>query len=254
MLYSKVCLLAALCMAFAVAPHLCAVELPPGASAHWRFDEGEGGVALDASGNERHGTLSSVYERRGKQYDVPPARVEGVRGKALGFRGMDGNFGPFVRIGQGREVASGQASVCLWMKLEGPWKSHGRLLTSRPERDSVGGWLNLSVFWLRINAAFGDGEGETVLTVQEEPSIVGHWMHVAFTHDGRKARLYLNGEQKGETEANGPLLPPSAPMVVGNYHYPTQPFRGALDEVVIYPRALTHEEVVQVMEATVDAD
>ncbi|HRU04697.1 MAG TPA: LamG domain-containing protein [Candidatus Brocadiia bacterium] len=229
-----------------------AAEPPAGAAAFWRFDEGQGAEARDAAGQGRNGRLSSVVARHGKQHNVAPAWVEGIRGKALDFQTMDGGFGPFVTISDGRALCSPQVTVCLWMKMspDKKWKSTGRLVSARDDKRKGEGWLDLSVSWLRIRAAFGDGKEELVVEAQEEKSIIGHWTHVAFAHDGRTARLYVNGELKASRQAGKPLRPPTAPLTLGNGSYPSQPFLGALDEIIIYPRALSADEVVRVMEAT----
>jgi len=74
---------------------------------------------------------------------------------------------------------------------------------------------------------------------------VGEWTHVVMTHDGSTDRIYMNGAQVNEKSYSGALNTTSHPFGIGydpidkgNY------FDGALDEVQIYNRALTAQEVL----------
>jgi predicted RNA-binding protein with TRAM domain len=74
---------------------------------------------------------------------------------------------------------------------------------------------------------------------------VGVWTHVVMTHNGTMDRIYMNGAQVNEKAYSGALNKTSHPFGIGydpidkgNY------FDGALDEVQIYNRALTADEVL----------
>jgi hypothetical protein len=71
------------------------------------------------------------------------------------------------------------------------------------------------------------------------------WQHVVAVKDGARMRLYINGSLTGEGEDVTPL-PSGMRLLVGRL-YPSRqvrPFIGQLDELAIYDRALTPEEIV----------
>jgi hypothetical protein len=71
---------------------------------------------------------------------------------------------------------------------------------------------------------------------------VGQWVHVAATFDGTTAVLYLNGEEVGSgafSLGNGTTVG----MRIGSYNDNSPCFNGDLDEVRIYNRALTPDEL-----------
>ncbi|MHC4558287.1 MAG: LamG domain-containing protein [Planctomycetota bacterium] len=86
--------------------------------------------------------------------------------------------------------------------------------------------------------------GQEVAGIQPE---VGQWEHIAFTFDGTTGTLY----HKGLAVASGPFsLGPDteAGLRFGcNDQNGGNPYNGALDEVRIYNRALSREEIAYVI-------
>jgi hypothetical protein len=72
----------------------------------------------------------------------------------------------------------------------------------------------------------------------------GRWVHLAGTFDGQMMRIYVDGEEKGTMERPGPVKANAFHLCLGNYEekHPAY-FHGLLDEVKLYSRALTAEEV-----------
>lgn len=78
----------------------------------------------------------------------------------------------------------------------------------------------------------------------ETPYTLRKWQHVVATKDGAKMRLYINGELVAQGE-DPSELPSGLRLLVGKL-YPgsgDRPFAGQLDELAIYNRALTLEEI-----------
>ncbi|WP_428304383.1 LamG domain-containing protein [Lacipirellula sp.] len=72
------------------------------------------------------------------------------------------------------------------------------------------------------------------------------WQHVVAVKDGDAMRLYVNGQLVGEGEDHNEL-PSGLRLLIGRL-YPSRnirPFIGQLDEVALYDRALTPEEINQ---------
>lgn len=88
--------------------------------------------------------------------------------------------------------------------------------------------------------------------------VPGRWYHLVATYDGQRMKLWVNGQQEGEsTEQTGPIRLPggNVPLTIGRYHNGTDPhngynnneddlpFLGAIHEVAIYPRALPEADI-----------
>ena len=79
----------------------------------------------------------------------------------------------------------------------------------------------------------------------------GEWTHLAVTFDGEVQRGYVNGV-KGEKGGNvdmfwaGPIGHVDVPLKIGASGSDT--YTGLIDEIAIYSRALTEEEILEAME------
>jgi hypothetical protein len=74
---------------------------------------------------------------------------------------------------------------------------------------------------------------------------LGRWVHLAGTYDGQAVRLYVDGELQGTMERTGPINPvENGPLILGSYQQGhTAFFRGLVDEIRLYNRALTGSEI-----------
>ncbi len=86
-----------------------------------------------------------------------------------------------------------------------------------------------------------DLAGSTVLQV-------GSWYHAAVTHDGTTVKLYVNGQPEGSrTAALNTTL--NADGVTIGLRPPSTRWQGQLDEIMLFDRALTGEEVAAIYAA-----
>jgi len=73
---------------------------------------------------------------------------------------------------------------------------------------------------------------------------VGSWHHVVLTRDGRRVRVYLNGDP--EPDIDGDLVPTFAPsegeVFIGGRNDRFAPFQGRIDQVAVWNRSLTAAE------------
>ncbi|MEM2974451.1 MAG: DUF2341 domain-containing protein, partial [Candidatus Micrarchaeia archaeon] len=85
----------------------------------------------------------------------------------------------------------------------------------------MGGWENL--------------KGATVIND-------GQWHHIAMTYDGSQLKVYNNGVLDGARSLSGTFRVDHGQLALGEYNT-GGPFPGSLDEVAIYNRALSAEEI-----------
>jgi hypothetical protein len=65
----------------------------------------------------------------------------------------------------------------------------------------------------------------------------------AFTHDGEKVRLYLDGQPEAEGEAPGPTDYVAGTVYLGSYFGESQFFGGSILDTKVYSRPLTPAEI-----------
>jgi hypothetical protein len=82
---------------------------------------------------------------------------------------------------------------------------------------------------------------------------VHHWSHVALTYDGAILRLYVNGRQVSSRRTTGSIQTPGSPLWIGGNHPYGEYFRGLIDEVRVYDRALAREEIRRDMATPVES-
>ncbi len=214
-------------------------------AAYWRFDEFAGPLALDVSGNNRHG----LYEK----------------GVAFYLEGVDrGGFAAQGRTNRAAHFAGGRMKAVVpnlgstysaefWFWNGMP--SHVRLVTgylfSRGEDGAAGGpGDHLGIGGTDVAAGkliffTGDARHELLAGKTEIP--IRTWNRVVLIRDGKRVAVYLNAGK--EPEITGEVSPGCEPgtgqLFLGGRNDNFANFEGKLDEAAIYDRALTAEEVAR---------
>jgi len=92
--------------------------------------------------------------------------------------------------------------------------------------------------------------GITGADIETPLPTTGTWHHIAGTYDGSTIRLYVDGVEKASGSVSGPIQTSSTPLYIGNKpfsSYSGDYFKGIIDEVRIYNRALLHQEINDTM-------
>jgi len=73
---------------------------------------------------------------------------------------------------------------------------------------------------------------------------LGRWVHLAGTFDGQTMRIYVDGEECGSMDRPGPVNPNDFNLCLGSFAEDhAAHFTGLLDEVKLYDRALSAEQI-----------
>jgi hypothetical protein len=195
----------------------------------WKLDEGQGNLALDTSGHGHHGDV-----RGGTTW------IDGFDGGALEF---DGNAGSYVDLGNWNP-SDGDLTVALWVNwngLSGQWQG---LIGKRNS------WLATDMVWqMELNVDSGtlnvQREGNDLMT--GEVPLEGEWQHWAFTCDGATAIVYRDGVEVLQGAFSYGTNPNSALVFGCSVQNGGNPFNGALDDVRIYNRILTEDQIKEIM-------
>ena len=77
---------------------------------------------------------------------------------------------------------------------------------------------------------------------------VKKWYHVAATYDGAMRRVYINGGEVATGALSGKLVPNNSYLGLGFREASTHYWKGMLDDMAVFKRALSEEEVVDIMD------
>ena len=209
---------------FTTVPEIAVAD--PNLAGWWQFDEGTGTTVVDWSGRGNHGTIIG-----GAQW------ADGYHGGALQFDGSD----DFVDFGNPPDLPSGTAprSICAWAttdNLAGGWKvivGYGSPAGSQSNGFARNGTLL---------SGFGYGNDLHVADFWQTDV----WYHLCLTYDGATAILYVNGGQV-LSEAKEWNLNLSRARIGRQVNDAAEFWAGLIDDVRIYDKVLTPEEITLVM-------
>jgi hypothetical protein len=94
-------------------------------------------------------------------------------------------------------------------------------------------------FYMRI----GDENSDFTHLTYDDAFQTDIFYHVAATYDGSAMRIYLDGIEVADLSVSGPVVQGTGYAVFSS---PEEPLEGLMDEVAIYNRALSPEEVLAV--------
>jgi len=216
-------------IAFAVLAGISAgvqAQSDEGLVAEWHFDEGSGNVVKDSSGNGNDGVIYGA------------TWVEGKYGKALSFDGVD----DYVDFGNDASLNVEYITLEGWVNLQ-TWDEDGGLICKGTGAGGEVWCIDVKNNKFRLFFWKG-GKGYTL----DSLVIPNGWMHIVATYDGYFTRFYVNGVEKNSKALNLGVLDTNAHIVsLGSRQYRTADYNlninGIIDEVRIYNRALTAEEI-----------
>ncbi len=193
----------------------------------WKLDEGQGTIAIDFSGHKNNGTLING-----------PAWVAGYDDGALDFDGSD-DFVNFTNV-SGLPSGNAPRSMCGWARTDtiaagyrwiaayGSPSTSQALFIGMLGSDLVGG---------------GYGGDDVFLSGFWETDV---WHHICLTYDGTTARLYVDGIEVA-SEAKSWDLALSRAHIGRQVNDAAEFWNGTIDDVRIYDRVLTPDEIMKVM-------
>ncbi len=195
--------------------------------AHWKFDEVSGSIAYD-----------SVWTNHGKVYGATWSN-----GKVGGGMSFDGT-NDYVDCGDVAAVDGTTGfTIMAWINTDSI--SVDKLISRKGEDYPP------YYFWVRSDYTifFGIYRSDTPYTAQTTETITpNEWFFVAGTYDGETVRTYINGAEKAtNTDPSGATNSNEDNVRIGSGYpeYPSAWFDGKIDDVRIYNRVLSAEEILQ---------
>ena len=196
----------------------------------WLFDEGEGKVVKDLSGNGHHGEIVGEV-----------AWADGKFEAALEF---DGGH---VSVPHQDVMNLRQWTMTAWIKVPKVVDPYQVILSKET-------WPNRNyTMWIRpgvMTFGFTLPEGAQDLQVGSKEVTDGKWHFVAGVYNEKQLIPYVDGEQFNPRGAAGKPATSNAPLIIGAQGPDGKngPLRGTIDEVAIYNTALDEDEIAEAME------
>lgn len=193
---------------------------------YWKFDENKGNTTSDISGKANNGTIKGSIWTTGKA------------GSALSFDGSKN----YVDVLNGANFNIAKAlTIEAWIKPETTSGSYG--IVGKKEWSSTLTGYHFILHNNKLDFDAGDGITHTVATSGTLSWTTGSWYHVAATFDNGKVNFYRNGENIASSNTVSKIADNAQELYIGSTKVTTYPFKGSIDEVKIYNRALLASEV-----------
>ncbi len=206
----------------------------------YHFDEGSGTIAGDSSGYGNDGTVYGAVW------------TKGISGNALEFDGSD-----YINVPDSSSLNNPSAvTVEAWVKLDSymsaqdmcsivqkyAWSTPGRGGFSLGTANAAGGYSDDGL------PAFIIVEDENYdLAVSSAHLSLDTWYHLVGTYDETTniIRIYVDGKEKDTTSFAGELYSAGVSLEIGRDLPVSRWFDGTIDEIRIYNRALSPEEILE---------
>ena len=194
----------------------------------WKLDDGSGSIATDSSVYANHGALTGNY-----------SWVSGHENSAVNF-----SSGRILVPDALQLRPTSQVSASAWLYYTGNPGKNARVLVKG--RDNFEAYCIEQSDKDSFSFYVGEPNGTRHFADSNDGDIHGdEWSHVAGTYDGTTVKSYINGQVVGSVSAIGLSLSQDANGlgIANRSDAMDKPFKGTVDEVRVYNRALTDAEV-----------
>jgi hypothetical protein len=213
---------------------------PDGPIAHWKLDEADGTVAIDSSGNGSRGTLL-----HGVSWDS-----DATRGSFASFDGIDDRISTTFTYSLDTDS---DFTWAWWAKRSAAVNQQAVMVGNRYP---VGASPDIYQFikFTPNEATFAHtGEIADFHKYNYTNLSVGAWNHYAMVKSGNSYQWYVDGIPQGTPISLAYSGTVPLPFNIGGDDNDTTPggkeaehFRGSIDDVVLFDRALTQAELLEV--------
>jgi hypothetical protein len=201
----------------------------------WLMDD-SGKTVVDSSNNKFNGEIQGNDTKS----------VDGKFGKAISFTG---DAKSWVLVPYNEKLALSQFSCCVWLKSQ---KMDWQVIVQRNAFDGGDGSgnNNYSLFTDPagiVTNGFSDDAGGWNTVVSTTSVADGSWHHIVGSYDGKLLTIYIDGKKEAELAVKANPVLHKQPFVIGGDNRESANTKGAIDEVVITKRALTDDEIKEII-------
>lgn len=210
--------------------------LTSGLVGYWKMEENGGNKMLDDSGNANHATIQNTSNA---------SWVTGKSGKAISLNGWSGGYGNaphHTSLGM-----TDALTLAAWVKPKELQRGH---IFYKSAGKGYELWLDIDGYIeFRLNRT-NNGTTYRIRSKTQYSGLIGKWIHVAATFNGSTSRLYINGKEDASSNyAPFTINTTSGNLVIGAMGT-NQRWKGELDELRVYDRALSGNEILLLLDET----
>ena len=206
---------------------------------HWKMDEATSTVAYDSSGNSANGTLTSS-----------PIRATSTC-KIAGCLVFSNNY---VSVSAAPSISSA-GTLSAWTSVSSWGTGYDSVIFKGPGVS----WASIDYGIFRNSSAsqflgtINDGTNNMSGSGPKSSTItLGQWYHLVFTWNGTVSKFYTNGIETGSYNWTYSAGARSQNMALGKeVGGSVYPLNGSIDDVRIYNRALSADEIKQIYQSSV---
>ncbi|HNW60910.1 MAG TPA: FlgD immunoglobulin-like domain containing protein [bacterium] len=200
-------------------------------------------IQIDALNNKWIGTANglAVFNENGIDNPNGPQAVNECAGYALEFNGKDN----YVHCGNDSSLALGKEfTLCAWIYRESSSGDWERILAKSDDKN-YDYWMQLKPWEYSVSGGIALQEGNQTKHLD---GILGtsvplnEWIHLAVTYDGSRLVGYMNGMLDKSRAVSGLIHKSSVPLLIGRLQN-SYNFNGMIDEVSVWDRALSPQEI-----------
>ena len=197
------------------------------------------GRMRDWSGNGGPGTLSGTTS------------VAGKVGNARSFAPSN-----YLQVADAPVLSAGVITVAAWVYVSSSAGTYNPIVAKGQSGVDFQYYMDVRKVgsaW-KLNVQVKNAAGTAASATSSGSILAITWTQVAFTFDGSTVRLYVNGAADSTTASlTGSLRTTSHPLRIGHYYGSTLYFTGSIDEVQLWDRALSVDEIAQYAAADLPA-
>jgi len=206
-----------------------------GLQAYYTLNEGSGALAGDSSGNNNSGTISGATWTTGK------------KGGGLSFDGIN----DYVRTPGSSSLAISENAITISAWVNYLNTNTHQIFIAKPYKEGshVSPYFSYSMHGLFVNSTqirprFWLAIGGTAKSVSSSELLNSQtWYHLTGVYNGSTMKIYINGVERGSVSVSGNITSYTTPLLIGANGGFTECYKGSIDDVRIYNRALSNQEV-----------
>ena len=195
------------------------------------------GDATDESGNNNNGTIIGGVTPAEDRFGSPYGSMQ--------FNGIDG----YIEVPNSISLQSpsSEITIAAWIYLDGFPSGQVEVagIVNKTKTQEYGQYNFNYQAWSTPVLAYSQNAGIQGYVSQINPLLFSTWYFVAITNDGNTITLYLNDSIVGTSPVSGQINPDSNSLTIGlDTPGETEYLHGRLDDIRIYNRNLTFDEIM----------
>lgn len=217
--------------------------IPRGLVGAWLMDASTGTLVADSTDFRNDGEVNDLNDY---------SWVSGKVNNALDMTTADNPSHVFIPHAEQLYFDNHSFAISMWLKsTAGSSQSyliHKGTFSADESTGGTGQWYGIEIKDGDLRFAIDDNKDKTQLSTSASPIFTGEWVHLVAIRDVEEGvlRLYIDGEEiKEVADGTHQSIGQEEPIILGNSNGFGTPFRGNIDEVRLFNKSLSAQEVLE---------